>query len=716
MEAQTVYTYEPLEHPDNSIRLIEILSVSPQINCQLKTFSIENPPAFTALSYVWGDASIKEAIIIDGKVLEVTQNLAGAIRDVFSQWNQPDADTVVRRWLWADGICINQEDTTEKNYQVPLMEQIYTKALNMFSWLGFGDGPAQGILENIDLVSKGISRLPGYDYIEARSQNDMFSTEVDLETLQSDLGHQTLQGLTNLDWLKQYYIQDPESVSSAKIFSKISSLFNLEYWRRLWIFQETVLAQNVVFLSATNVVSWNTTCRIFLWMLLIQMRYSYNDLPDYIPEEDRMTLASWTHPTRAGRIAACKELRSGRQVVVQLPSDISMPFPRPEQKAFLYKLGTFAVTYQATNPKDYVYGMCGVSGVRMEPDYRPETTVAEVYQGFVAQYFSDILEESIRVFVRSKSSILWFLDLAGSGFLWEIPPGLPSWAPNFSGAAEVRYFPNKSTYGQDGFFSHTQHSAYVYKGEWSHGERLPKLDGSTLRCMAIVVDEVSSTGPNFLTGQYIWNNDAESQDWLLWLFECALSARVNNGGTAAYDLFVELANSLITFGGERTEPEFGRSLTQMVDDMRYVCETRRGLSRAAFDNVLFNALPQALVEQFREAEGVPWSSVAPDLVGDIGEIVHPVITDYTVYHNVLKAVNKLSMAFTESGRSGIFPPLVQVGDQVCVLQDYSVPVVLRKMGQGYCYVGPCCVLDFRDDEADLLLEARLTSLEEITIH
>jgi hypothetical protein len=715
MEVQTAYSYEPLEHPDNSIRLIKILSISPQICCQLRVVSIESPPEFTTLSYVWGDATIKETITIDGKVLPVTQNLAGALRDVFNQWNQSDADTTFESWLWADGICINQEDSLEKNHQVPLMEQIYSNCSKMFSWLGFEDGPAQGILDSIELVSDEVSQLPGYDYIIARTEEDIFPTEVDWKALESEIGQQTLHGLTDLGWVKKYYSTDPESINEGEIFTRIGNLFNLLYWRRLWIFQETVLAQNVVFLSAAKAVSWNTTCCVFLWMLLVRMRYSSTALPDYIPHKDRATLASWATPSRAGRIAGCKELRSGKHEVAHLPSDIDMPFPRPEQKVFMYKLGAFAITYQATNPKDYVYGMCGVSGIRIKPDYRPETTVAQVYQDHVAQYLEDVAKEDIRRFVREQLSLLWFLDLAGIGFMWETPPGLPSWAPNFSGAAATRYHPEKSTYGQDGFFIHTKNDTSLYTGEWPEAQLLPKLDGPALRCMAIIIDKVAHTSPTFLTGQYIWNNDAESQDWLLWLFDCAARAGANDQGTAAYDTFIEMANSIITLGGPRSEPEFGAALTRMVDDMRYVCKTRRGLSRAAFDDVFFQDLSQVLTDQFREAENVPWSSVAHELVDGIDEPIRPGAVDYTVYHSVLKAVNKLSMAFTVLGRSGVFPPLVQVGDLVCVLQDYAIPVVLRKSGDGYGYVGPCYIAELEEGEADGMMEAGIVGMEEIRI-
>jgi hypothetical protein len=38
--------------------------------------------------------------------------------------------------LWVDALCINQEDTTERNHQVMQMGAIYEKAKRVVVWLG----------------------------------------------------------------------------------------------------------------------------------------------------------------------------------------------------------------------------------------------------------------------------------------------------------------------------------------------------------------------------------------------------------------------------------------------------------------------------------------------------------------------------------------------------------------------------------------------------
>jgi hypothetical protein len=71
-------------------------------------------------------------------------------------------------------------------------------------------------------------------------------------------------------------------------------------------------------------------------------------------------------------------------------------------------------------------------------------------------------------------------------------------------------------------------------------------------------------------------------------------------------------------------------------------------------------------------------------------------TDLMEYQARLWSANKPYIASTDPGSIGIFPPLVEVGDFVCVLGDYYTPVVLRKSGDNYLFVGPCYVPGLRE--------------------
>ena len=76
------------------------------VSCSLKVVTLDPEPssAYTALSYVWGDASVTEDIIVNDVRFAVTSNLASALRQIRNSFGE-----VV---LWADAICMRSGGTT----------------------------------------------------------------------------------------------------------------------------------------------------------------------------------------------------------------------------------------------------------------------------------------------------------------------------------------------------------------------------------------------------------------------------------------------------------------------------------------------------------------------------------------------------------------------------------------------------------------------------
>jgi hypothetical protein len=91
--------------------------------------------SYEALSYVWGTSasagvnSIRNVPIqCSNHELLITTNLEQAIKHIRSKLSPI--------FLWADAICINQEDRKEREHQVTLMNQVYQKAKRVYIWLG----------------------------------------------------------------------------------------------------------------------------------------------------------------------------------------------------------------------------------------------------------------------------------------------------------------------------------------------------------------------------------------------------------------------------------------------------------------------------------------------------------------------------------------------------------------------------------------------------
>src|SRR5271154_3222751 len=75
--------------------------------------SLNSPPSYVALSYVWGDPARKKDLNIDGKVVRITESLDTALRHLRSF-----GGNITSRPLWIDALCINQDDNDEKSCQV----------------------------------------------------------------------------------------------------------------------------------------------------------------------------------------------------------------------------------------------------------------------------------------------------------------------------------------------------------------------------------------------------------------------------------------------------------------------------------------------------------------------------------------------------------------------------------------------------------------------
>jgi hypothetical protein len=85
-------------------------------------------PQYEAISYCWGTDGRSSEITCDGKALPLTKSIEGALRRMRHATKQ--------RRLWADQVCINQDDIAERSQQVSLMNAIYKGAKHVLVWLG----------------------------------------------------------------------------------------------------------------------------------------------------------------------------------------------------------------------------------------------------------------------------------------------------------------------------------------------------------------------------------------------------------------------------------------------------------------------------------------------------------------------------------------------------------------------------------------------------
>jgi hypothetical protein len=129
------FQYQELPHDGSrdkgySIRLLELLPGrnGDIIRCRLKHFVVSEHHKYETVSYCWGDSNDRVAIVCDDALLQIPTSLATALRGLRYHDHS---------WLiWADAACINQTNVKEKERQVQLMREIYSKAQRTLVWLG----------------------------------------------------------------------------------------------------------------------------------------------------------------------------------------------------------------------------------------------------------------------------------------------------------------------------------------------------------------------------------------------------------------------------------------------------------------------------------------------------------------------------------------------------------------------------------------------------
>ena len=210
--ADTALRYEQ-DLQGREIRLIRLepAEYGADISCSLISKTLDSDTAYNALSYVWGDPSEKQRIICNGMACLITVNLFHALTHVRST----RADVL----LWADALCIDQNNEAEKTRQVRMMGDIYRQAQLVVVWLG----------------------------LEEEHDRESYSIACRMYELLGDvtlgLAELVAEGGKTLDLEKAGLPEEPSDGRWAHLFH----LLNKEWYRRIWIVQEFLVASSCIF-------------------------------------------------------------------------------------------------------------------------------------------------------------------------------------------------------------------------------------------------------------------------------------------------------------------------------------------------------------------------------------------------------------------------------------------------------------------------------------
>jgi hypothetical protein len=322
--------YQDLQPGFTRVLILEPGDINAEIFCTLEHINISDPGlnyGFEALSYSWGDPTPNHIIICNGQTVGITSNLFGALRYLRLEDSS--------RTLWIDAICINQSDVEERNRQIRYMYDIYNRATRVVVWLGV-DG------QNSELAVQAAR------YLRSRENRHL--------VIRHDHEMQCLQSL-------------------EEVIESLEALLQRPWFRRSWIRQEIAAARRVVVKCGHGQITWTelkraANCR---WRLREKLLNNANKA------------LSFTPPIRNKEGRDDTTLRYlKRKVIVGQSLESAVADIRSLWYYHTGGLLEYLMTgraFDATDARDKVYSVLGMTGTPVEAGQSPAKMIASLSIG-----------------------------------------------------------------------------------------------------------------------------------------------------------------------------------------------------------------------------------------------------------------------------------------------------------------------------------------------
>lgn len=203
------YPYQLKPVRGKKLRLLHLYQVCGVICYRMEVHRLSRAPDYIAISYAWGSILDTATILVDETNITITTSLSGALKAI-GRKGMP---------IWADAVCIDQQNNEEKEEQIRLMQLIYKKANSVSIWLG----PEEGCGHGLDFLVK-LNRAP----------------------------------------LAIMQISELEMRDMARLFLRA-------YWERIWVVQEVQCA------PVTSVHCGNSTHSLEIYKLVNSLAVEHED-------------------------------------------------------------------------------------------------------------------------------------------------------------------------------------------------------------------------------------------------------------------------------------------------------------------------------------------------------------------------------------------------------------------------------------------------------
>lgn len=443
------------------------------------------------------------------------------------------------------------------------------------------------------------------------------------------------------------------NLESNDRLEKLQRLLRSPFWKRIWIVQELVLLLNLRLLCGEEFMDIPEP--VSFYNTVIKLTKLSGGRPASLPLNVWMRLNECIALLRLLAALRFRHLHQEHQVY-RFWKGIS---------GFL-RARVALEFHESSDPRDHVYGLSGLFELDIIPDYGANMTVADVYLE-VAQHCLRT-EEALDV-----------LCLAGTRHSCNGPDCLthrvsPSWVPDWRLSTPARFrlprYPQSHAFPSNG------------------GLQMQVIDHKWLRGSAVVWDTVSRT--EYKTG------------WDLGEWDLAEDIDIEKTGDWAYPSGISRFKAMIIlwhggYDGSKTS----------------ICDLQPDSELFWSYEVIFYAM---IAKPWANKHGQP---EIPRLIRCMFGLNGLTIVPNAIPNRHRESYNARSRQLrydmrcfhTERKYIGLGPLATEAGDIVCILEGHKAPVLLRRRGSHYTFVGDCDVVGVMNGE---VLEAVKRGEAEIT--
>ncbi|TRX93537.1 hypothetical protein FHL15_005509 [Xylaria flabelliformis] len=377
----------------------------------LRDFPCEDRPKYMALSYVWGEETPTRDISINGTIVQVRKTLAQALQSI--------AHFDPHMYVFADAICINQQDDREKSTMVQHMAQIFSDAWLVYAWLGPAqDSSTEDLLTHFSDLGKLF-----WQHVGPTESQKLGERSLDIDTILT----------RNINDLFSRF-EHPLGKQGAFPTEEYSSFSARPFWSRIWVLQEVFLAKRLYYACGSHYIASNHLAGALILLEAFQrhlirtetstlecsvlLRKFALEFPCF-PEMHRLIVYTSIYPMDV--VSLCIAMTNF--CVKELPGGS-----------------------KATDPRDMVYGLLGFcneeerSYIRADYSKSVQSIYTTVTRALIRNGFTDIMSWAQIDAKRIADLPSWVPDYSSTIYESLCSQGQAKpWLPQFRACNEAKY-------------------------------------------------------------------------------------------------------------------------------------------------------------------------------------------------------------------------------------------------------------------------------------